>query len=141
MTNKTNVETFFFGDADGQESTDRNEIRELAQEHANRTGKAVVVNVSYKGFVEPYTIVEPAADVFICPTCDACGEVAGCKSCAALNAPNDDAGECCDICKHQKGLTVPAAYDAPTPWGPWAYMCGACFYRLPADLKKMGSKL
>jgi hypothetical protein len=29
----------------------------------------------------------------------------------------------CDLCKHFKGTTTPAAYDGATRAGAWAYMC------------------
>ena len=32
----------------------------------------------------------------------------------------------CDLCESH-GLTIPAKYDGPTVFGPWAYLCDPCF--------------
>lgn len=48
--------------------------------------------------------------------------------------------EHCAICL-EKGLQVTATHDAPLPWGPWAYLCGACLYRLPAAQKQQAVEL
>lgn len=50
--------------------------------------------------------------------------------------------ELCDACA-RRGLPKPppAVWDAPMPHGSWAFLCAACFYRLPATLKRMATRL
>lgn len=51
-----------------------------------------------------------------------------------------DLEELCDPCA-RKGLRVKATHDAPSPAGPWHFVCLACHYRLPAALKVMAHRL
>jgi len=46
----------------------------------------------------------------------------------------------CDVCA-RKGINIEATHDAPLPSGPWAFVCGACLYRLPEFCKRMATKL
>lgn len=40
----------------------------------------------------------------------------------------------CDRCA-EIGIDKVATHDAPSPFGPWHYVCGAHLYRLPTALQ------
>jgi hypothetical protein len=48
----------------------------------------------------------------------------------------------CDVCA-RKGIRVEARWDSQALMsrGSWAYFCEACFYRLPAEVKRMAHKI